>query len=54
MILLDIPHLGCGKNVGLSVKQVLDMVHGGIMWMDRPAPIYVYLISNITGCLPMV
>jgi hypothetical protein len=47
--LLDIPHFGHGKNVGLCVKQLLARVHGGILWMDNLVPIDVYLIANITG-----
>jgi hypothetical protein len=35
MNLLDISHFGCGKNIGLCVKQILARVHGGILWMDR-------------------
>jgi hypothetical protein len=30
MNLLEIPHFGCGKNVGHCVKQLLVRVHGGI------------------------
>jgi hypothetical protein len=53
MNLLDIPHFGCGKNVGLCVKQLVACIHGGILWMDRPVQIDVALISKITG-LPTV
>jgi hypothetical protein len=49
MNLLDIPHFGRGKNVGLCVKQLLARVHGGILWMDRLVPIDVDLIAKITG-----
>jgi hypothetical protein len=48
MNLLDITHFGRSKNVGLCVKQLLDKVHGGIMWMDRMVPIDVALIAKIT------
>jgi hypothetical protein len=48
MNLLDIPHFGHSKNVRLYVKQLVTRVHGGILWMDRPIPIDVTLISNIT------
>jgi hypothetical protein len=48
MNLLDIPHFGHGKNVGLCVKKLLARVHGGILWMDRPVPIDVALIAKIT------
>jgi hypothetical protein len=49
MNLLDIPHFGHGKNVGLCVKQLLARVHGGILWMDKVVPIDVDLIAKITG-----
>jgi hypothetical protein len=49
MNLLDIPHFGHGKNVGLCVKQLVSRVHGGILWMDRLVQIDVALISKITG-----
>jgi hypothetical protein len=48
MNLLDIPHFGHGKNVGLCVKQLLSRVHGGILWMDRIVLIDVALIAKIT------
>jgi hypothetical protein len=49
MNLLDIPHFGCGKNVGLCIKKLVSRVHGGILWMDKPVQIDVALISKITG-----
>jgi hypothetical protein len=49
MNLLDIPHFGHGKNVGLCIKQLVARVHGGILWMDRPVQIDMALISKITG-----
>jgi hypothetical protein len=52
MNFLDVPHFGCGKHINGCVKQLLARVHGGIIWMDRPVPINVDLISEITG-LPM-
>jgi hypothetical protein len=36
MNLLEIPHFGRGKYVNNCVKQLLALVHGGILWMDRP------------------
>jgi hypothetical protein len=53
MNLLDIPHFGCSKNVGLCVKKLVTHVHGGILWMERPMHIEVALIYKITG-LPIV
>jgi hypothetical protein len=48
MNLLDIPHFEHGKNVGICIKQLLAMLHGGIMCMDRPVLIDMALISKIT------
>jgi hypothetical protein len=49
--LLEIPHFGHGKDVNNCVKQLLALVHGGIMWLERPVSIDVDLIATIT-CLP--
>jgi hypothetical protein len=49
MNLLEIPHFGRGKDVNACVKQLLARVHGGFLWMDRPVPIDVNLISKLTG-----
>jgi hypothetical protein len=49
MNLMHISHFGCGKNVGLCMKQLLARVHGAILWMDRPVLIDVALIYKIIG-----
>jgi hypothetical protein len=49
MNLLDIPHFGRRKHINGCVKQHLARVHGGVLWMDRPMPINVYLIATIIG-----
>jgi hypothetical protein len=49
MNLLDIPHFGRGKNVGLCIKQLVARVHGGILWMDRLVQIDMALITKIKG-----
>jgi hypothetical protein len=49
MNLLEIPHFGSGKDVNACVKQILELVHGGILWMERPISIDVDLIVDITG-----
>jgi hypothetical protein len=49
MNLLDIPHFGHDKNVGLYVKQLVSCVHRGILCMDRLVQIDVPLISKIIG-----
>jgi hypothetical protein len=47
--LLEIPHFGRGIDVNNCVKQLLELVHGCILWMDRPISIDVYLIVEITS-----
>jgi hypothetical protein len=49
MNLLEIPHFGRGKDVNNCVKQLLAVMHGGILWLDRPVSIDVELIAKITG-----
>jgi hypothetical protein len=49
MNLLEIPHFGWGKDVNNCVKQLLALVHGGILWMDMMVSIDVDLIAEITG-----
>jgi hypothetical protein len=43
--LLEIPHFGRGKDVNNCVKQLLAVLHGGFLWMDRSVSIDVELIS---------
>jgi hypothetical protein len=49
MNLLEIPHFGRGKDSNNCVKQLLELVHRGILWLDRPFLIDVDLIAKITG-----
>jgi hypothetical protein len=49
MNLLEIPHFGRGKYVNNCVKQLLELVHGGILWMDMSISIDVDLTAEITG-----
>ena len=49
MNMLEIPHFGRVKDVNACVKQLLALVHGGVLWMDRPVSIDVYLIVEIMG-----
>ena len=46
---MEIPHFGRGKDVNACVKKLLDLVHEGILWMNRPISIDVELIVEITG-----
>jgi len=38
-----------GKDINAYVKKLLERVHGGFVWMDRPIPIDVELIEKIAG-----
>jgi hypothetical protein len=49
MNLLENPHFGRGKYVNSCVKKLLELVHGGILWMERHVSIYAYLIVEITS-----
>jgi hypothetical protein len=51
MNLLDIPHFGRGKYVNSCVKQRFALIHGVIIWMERPISIYLDLIVDITSLL---
>jgi hypothetical protein len=49
MNLLEIPHFGRGKDVNACVKQLLERVNGGILWMDRHVSTDMDLIVEIMG-----
>jgi hypothetical protein len=49
MNLLEILHFGRGKDVNNCVKQLLAVIHGGILWLDMPVSIDVKLIAKIGG-----
>jgi hypothetical protein len=49
MNLLEIPHFWRGKDVNACVKQLLVLVDGGILWMNRTISIDVDLIAQIIG-----
>jgi len=49
MNLLEIPHFGKGKDVNKCVKKLLVVMHGGILWLNRPVSIDIELIAKITG-----
>jgi hypothetical protein len=37
------------KDVNNCVKKLLALLHGGILWLDKPVSIDVDLIATITG-----
>jgi hypothetical protein len=47
--LLKIPHFGRGRYAMTCTKKLLAVVHGGDIWLDKPIPITVELITEITG-----
>ena len=47
--LLQIPHFSRGQYATACVKKLLAVTHGGDIWLDRPIPITMDLISQITG-----
>jgi hypothetical protein len=47
--LLQLPHFGRGQYATACIKQLLAVTHGGDIWLDRPVPITMDLITQITG-----
>jgi hypothetical protein len=47
--LLKLPHFGKGQYVTSCITQLLEVMHRGDIWMDRPVPIIFELIALITG-----
>jgi hypothetical protein len=47
--LLEIPHFGQGKYVNNYVNQLLEVLHGGFLWLEEPVSIDMELIAFITG-----
>jgi hypothetical protein len=47
--LLKLPHFVRGQYATACVKQLLEVMHGGDIWLDKPIPITVELIAQITG-----
>jgi hypothetical protein len=45
MNLLDMPHFGRGKYINACVKKLLEMVHEGILWMEKLVTMNVDLIA---------
>jgi hypothetical protein len=47
--LLDLPHFGRGQYTNSCVKKLLEVTHGGDIWLDKIVSINVELIDHITG-----
>jgi hypothetical protein len=47
--LLDLPHFGRGHYANIWVKQVMEVTHGGYLWLEKLISIDVELIAYITG-----
>jgi hypothetical protein len=39
--LLEIPHFRRGKDVNNYIKKLLEVLHGGFLWLDEPVSIDV-------------
>jgi hypothetical protein len=47
--LVEIPHFRRGKEVNNCIKKLMEVLHGGFLWMEEPISIDVELIAFITG-----
>jgi hypothetical protein len=50
--LLEIPHFGRRWNKRNCIKQLMEVTHGGYLWVEEPISIDVELIACITGFPP--
>jgi hypothetical protein len=46
---LKLPHFGRGQYATTCIKQLLAIMHGGDIWLDKPVLITFELITQITG-----
>ena len=42
---LKIPHFGIYQYATTCIKKLLEFMHGGDVWLDKPIPITIELIS---------
>jgi hypothetical protein len=47
--LLKIPHFGRGQYAMAGIKKLLLVTHGVDVWLDKPVPITIELITKIIG-----
>jgi hypothetical protein len=47
--LLDISHFGRGHDVNKCFKKLMEVIHGGYLWVEEPISIDVEIISFIIG-----
>ena len=47
--LVNMPHFGKLNESHACVKKILAYFHGGMLWLNMPIPITVYLIVSIKG-----
>jgi hypothetical protein len=47
--ILELTHFGRGKYASNYVKQLMEVTHGGDIWLENLFSIDVELIANITG-----
>jgi hypothetical protein len=49
LVLLEISHFGRAQDVTNCVKQLMEVTHGGYLWVEVPISIDVEIITYITG-----
>jgi hypothetical protein len=47
--LVDLPHFARGQHVNACVKQLIEVMHGRDIWLDKRVSIDVELITQIIG-----
>jgi hypothetical protein len=45
---MEIPHFVKGREVNNYIKKLMEVLHGGFLWMEEPVSIDVELIAFIT------
>jgi hypothetical protein len=46
---LDIPHFGRGQYANNCIKQLMEVTHGGYLWLEHLVSIDIDIIAYITG-----
>lgn len=50
MTMLDVPHFGRSPSIN-ACFQLLSILHGGFLWLDKAYPIAMELMHQILGLL---
>jgi hypothetical protein len=51
--LIEIPYFGRGKEVNNCIMQLMEVLHGGFLWIEEPISINLELIAFITSMSSM-